>query len=156
MTQPNPESNYWQQYQPAPTQQPSQPGAPGYPQAQYPQQFPQQYGYPYQEPKHSGMGMASLAIGVIVGIMEMALVVIAGVMSAKAGPRGMDEKAPATIALGLLLLGGLLLALLGAALGVAGCLQPNRKRLFAILGLSINGLILLIVVGLMLIGLMVK
>src|SRR6185503_12830017 len=80
-------------------------------QQQYPQQYPQYgtpqygYGYPqqqfYMEPKHSGFGIASLIMGILVGLMELGLVVAAGMMAVKAGPAGMDEKAPETIALGL-------------------------------------------------------
>jgi len=127
---------------------------------QYGQPQPMAYGaYPYQpypENKHSGMGVASFIIGLGIGLLELAMVIAAAVMESQAGPSGLDEKSPAAIILGLVLLTGLLVALLGAGLGAAACLQANRKKIFGILGILINGMILLVVVGLMVVGLAMK
>jgi hypothetical protein len=93
-----------------------------------------------------------MIMGNIVGLGELVLVVIAGVMESS-NPGGMDDKDPKVAVLGLLLLGGLFLALVGAILGVVGLFDPNRKKLFAILGLIFNGLILGLVLLLLVIGL---
>jgi hypothetical protein len=130
-------------------------------QQQYQQQYAQyaaQYGYPqqqyYMEPKHSGFGIASFIISLIVGLLELAMVIGATAMVMKAGPGGFDEKSAEAIVVGVLLLVGVMIGLLGIVLGLIGCFQGNRRKVFAILGTVINGLILFVVLGLMAIGMM--
>ena len=100
--------------------------------------------------KHSGFGIASFAIGILSGLAEFAMVVIAGVMEAST-PGGVNEEAPAVILLGLCLIGGGL-ALLGIVLGIVGLVQANRSKIFAVLGLVFNALVILGVIGLMIVG----
>ncbi|MBX6313172.1 MAG: hypothetical protein IRY99_09700 [Isosphaeraceae bacterium] len=57
--------------------------------------------------------------------------------------------------IGLMALGGVALGLVGAVLGLAGVVQRYRRRGFAVLGLVLNGLLLLGVAGLLVLGLMV-
>lgn len=59
------------------------------------------------------------------------------------------------IVLGLAVIGGVLLNLLGITLAIAGLIQRDRKKVFAILGLIFNGLVVLCVAALMVIGLAV-
>ncbi len=106
------------------------------------------------ERKGSGVGMASFIIAIIVGIGEFIMVVIAGMMAS--APGGMNEEAPATVALGLLLLAGLALALVGAVLGLVSIMQRDRKKIFGILGLIFNAAILAVVLLLMVVGLASK
>jgi hypothetical protein len=126
--------------------------------AAFPGTHPHQQTYPYSSPQmmpeaaHSKVGIASFVMGLLVGLGELVLVVIAGVMETST-PGGMDDKDPKVAILGLLLLGGLFLALVGAILGVVGLFEKNRKRLFAVLGLIFNGLILGLVVLLLIVGL---
>jgi hypothetical protein len=101
-------------------------------------------------PRHSGLGIASFALALFVGIGEFVLVATAGYMTAQQG--GMDPQSGVAVVLGLLMIGGLLLAFLGVALGFASLFQGGRRRVFGILGLLFNGLILLGVIGLILIG----
>ena len=103
----------------------------------------------------SGLGIASFIIAVAVGFGMVLLVVYAGVVEASS-PGGMDEESMTAIAIGLGALGGMAAALLGVVLGIAGLVQRDRKRLFAVLGLVLNGLTILGVAGLILIGLMVQ
>jgi hypothetical protein len=102
-------------------------------------------------PRHSGLGIASFTLSLVVGIGEFALMGTAGYMTAR-GPGGMDPQSPVAVGMGLLMMGGVLLAFLGAALGFASLFQRGRKRVFGILGLLFNGLILLGVIGLILVG----
>jgi hypothetical protein len=128
------------------------------PLAAFPGTHPHQQAYPYASPQmvpeaaHSKVGIASFVMGLLVGLGELVLVVIAGVMETST-PGGMNDKDPKVAILGLLLLGGLFLALVGAILGVVGLFERNRKKLFAVLGLIFNGLILGLVVLLMIVGL---
>jgi hypothetical protein len=100
---------------------------------------------------HSGLGIASLVIAVLAGVGLLALFTIAGIMAEEAGG-DLDENSPKVMLLGVFAIGGLGLALLGAALGLAGVLQKGRKKLFGTLGLVINALVLLGSLGLMCVG----
>ena len=102
--------------------------------------------------KQSGLGIASLIISILAGGAEFILIVTAAIMEG-ASDGGMDEEAIGTILLGLLLIGGCLLAFVGLSLGIAGLLQKGRKKVFPVLGTVFNAMILLGVVGLILIGL---
>ena len=100
--------------------------------------------------KHSGAGIASLVISVMVAGGDFLIIGIAAYMKSSKPPG--DEKGTTAALLGFLLIGGLALAFAGAALGVAGLLQRDKKRLAAMLGLSINGCIFLFVMYLLVIG----
>jgi hypothetical protein len=106
------------------------------------------------ELKHSGLGIASFAIGLSVGVFECALVLVAGMIEVST-PGGIDEDSPATMLLGLAILACLAIAMLGIGLGVAGLLQ-RRSKLFAALGVAIGLLVVLGVAGLMVVGLMAQ
>lgn len=101
--------------------------------------------------KHAGLGIASFIISLIIGLAEFVLVIIAGVMQATT-PGGINETAPVAIFLGMLLIGGIVVCLIGLGLGIAGVLQKDRKKIFGVLGLIFNGLIILGVLLLMVIG----
>jgi hypothetical protein len=104
--------------------------------------------------KHSGLGIASFAIGLSVGVFECAIVVVAGIIEVST-PGGIDEDSPATMLLGLAILAGLGIALCGVGLGIAGLLQ-RRNKLFAALGVVIGLLVVLGVAGLIVVGLMAQ
>jgi hypothetical protein len=107
------------------------------------------------EPKHSGLGIASFVMGLIFGLILFVLIGIAGVQEVS-NPGGMDENSPFAMVLGLLLLGALLMNLVGAALGLAGVLQKNRRKIFAVLGLVFNLLAVLGTGSLMVLGMMME
>ena len=82
---------------------------------------------------HSRLGIASFIISIAAGILIFMLVVIAGVMEASA-PGGMDEDSPAAVMIGLFIFALLGASLVALCLGIAGVLQADRNRVFAILG----------------------
>jgi hypothetical protein len=57
------------------------------------------------------------------------------------------------VALGVAVIVGAGMCLLGLILGIIGCCQKDRKRVFAVIGTVLNGLILFGLCGLMSIGL---
>ena len=101
--------------------------------------------------KHSVLGMLSLGIAVLAGLMEFALIVAAGVMAAQAGG-DLDPESPALIMLGLGILAGFPLCLLGLGLGIGGLAESGRSKVFPVLGMVFNLLVLLGVGGVMVIG----
>jgi hypothetical protein len=105
-------------------------------------------------PKHSGLGIASFALSLVMGLSLFAMIGFATYMAAQ-NPEQFDEESPAAIVLGLGIMGALGLAVIGLGLGIAGVAQSDRNKLFAILGLVFNGLVVLGVCGILGLGLAV-
>jgi hypothetical protein len=97
---------------------------------------------------HKGRGIASFIIGVTCIIITLLLVGIA--MSETELPR------PMIIALGVLSSGMLGAALIGIALGFFGAKDRSSKKLYPLLGLTLNVTVLMVFVALALIGLSMK
>ena len=93
----------------------------------------------YGELSHSGLGIASCIIGVLAGLIEVAIVAIAGMIEVST-PGGMDENSPEAILIGL---------------GVGGLMQ-RRKKLFAVLGVLVSLFVTCGVAGLFVLGLMTE
>jgi hypothetical protein len=104
------------------------------------------------EPKQSGFGIASFMIVMLVGSLEFAILVIAGIMEATE-PGGIDEESPVVILLGVVMIGGLLLDIVGVALGIAGLTQRDRRKGFAVVGVVIGSLVFLGVLFILMVGL---
>lgn len=108
--------------------------------------------YEYSEPRHSGFGIASFVTALAAGLLVLVVFGIAGVIGARNGD--IDEKSPEAVLLGLAVIGGLLVAMLGIGLGIAGVCQHRRKKVFAVLGLVINAVVTLGVVLVMIVGIL--
>ena len=109
--------------------------------------------YIYRERPHSGPGIASFIIAIAMGLFLFVLLVIAGILE-ESTPNGIDENSPVTMLLGAALIGASFLDFLGVILGIAGLCQPNRNKLFAVLGLLFGSLVLFGVVILMIVGML--
>jgi hypothetical protein len=94
---------------------------------------------------HKGRGIASFVIGVACIIITLLLLGIA--MSETELPR------PMIIALGVLSSGMLCTALIGTALGFSGAKDRLSRKLYPLLGLTLNVTVLMVFVALALIGL---
>jgi hypothetical protein len=103
------------------------------------------------EMKHSRFGIAAFILGLLIAFGEFALIIVAGIMEITT-PGGVDEQSLQVMLLGLVMLAGMLGALVGAVLAIIGLTERNRYKAYPVLGLGINGLILLGVVALMVIG----
>lgn len=104
----------------------------------------------YDGLSHSGLGIASCMIGVLAGLIEIAIVMIA-----VSSPGELDENSPEAILIGLGLFAGLGVAMLGIGLGIGGLMQ-RRKKLFAVLGVLISLFVICGVAGLLVLGLMAE
>ena len=102
--------------------------------------------------RHSGLGIASFVISIIAGLIMFALVVMAGIMTVKAGGQ-LDEQSPEAVVLGCSILAGSFLYLVGIGLAIGGLCQRNRHKVFPVLGLVLNIVFLLGIAVLMVIGL---
>ena len=105
------------------------------------------------EPKHSGFGIASLALSLVLGLLLFLLVVVAVVLE-ETTPGGIDEKSPVVILLGLAMFASGFFDLVALVLGVVGLFQQHRKKVFAILGVIFSAGVLLVFFLLMVIGLL--
>ena len=101
--------------------------------------------------KHSGFGIASFIMSILVGIGAFSVILVAGFVEAS-NPEGINEESPIAIIVGLCVFGVIGLNILGIGLGVAGLCQSNRSRVFAILGLVFNGLVIMGIIGIMALG----
>ncbi|HET7655954.1 MAG TPA: hypothetical protein VFK18_03035 [Luteimonas sp.] len=103
------------------------------------------------ERRHSGLGIASFITSLVAGLLTFILIAAAAMMVASSQGT-FDETSPEAVGLGLGIMALLLVELVAVGLGIAGMLQKERKKLFAILGLVLSGLAILIVLALMVIG----
>jgi hypothetical protein len=94
---------------------------------------------------HKGRGIASFIIGVTCIAITLLLVGIE--MSKVELPKSM------IIALGVLSSGSLCAALIGIALGFLGAKDRSSRKLYPLLGLTLNAIVLTVFVALALIGL---
>ena len=115
---------------------------------------------------HSRMGVASFLIAILVVVATLALVVGAPLLLSQtdaidlqnfdpANPQSIDLANPAIIALqviGLSFIVSVLLSFVGFGLGIAGIVQRQRKRIFAVIGAISNGLVIAGVVVLILLA----
>ncbi len=125
-----------------------------------------EYGEVGRENRHSRMGIASFVISILVVVAILALVVGGPLLISSsegfdpqsfdpADPQSVDLSDPAIIALQVVGLGfivGVLLSFVGLGLGLAGVIQRRRKRLFAVIGAVLNGLVVLGVLSLVVLG----
>ncbi len=102
---------------------------------------------------HSGVGIASFIISVVMACIIFMLVVIAGVMEVST-PGGINEESVGAIILGMFILGALAITFIALIMGVIGLFQYDRKKLFAILGTVISVMTLLSAGGLMIMGIL--
>lgn len=117
---------------------------------------------------HSRMGVASFVIAILATVAIVALIIITGALTAQAlegvnpqntNPQELQERLQDSQAATWLALAGtgvfvcLFLYLVGLGLGIAGSVQGQRKRLFAVLGAVFNGGAILVFVVLTLFGL---
>jgi hypothetical protein len=101
--------------------------------------------------QHSGMGIASFVISLVMGVIVFVLIVVAGVAEAST-PDGLSENSPVAVLLGLLIIGCLVVSAVGLDLGIAALAQRGRKHVLSVLGTTFNGVIivgtlLLVVIG---------
>jgi hypothetical protein len=99
--------------------------------------------------KHSGIGIASFVLSLVVGISMLLLFAVAGIMNIR-NPGGSQESKVIIGLVGILLM---FLDIVAAALGIATLCQKEKKKLFGVLGLSFSLLVIMLSGGLIVLGL---
>jgi hypothetical protein len=105
-----------------------------------------------ESPPHSAPGVASFIAAILAGLLAFGAIFIAAIHADEIEFE-VQQKTGVGVSFILLFLGSMATVLVGVVLGIVGCVQPHRKKIFAILGLVFNLLIVLGMCGLMLIGL---
>ena len=105
-----------------------------------------------EEQKHSRLGIASFITSIVSGILIFIVIVIAGVIEAST-PGGMDEESAGAAMVGFAAIALLNAELVALGLGIAGLLQKERKKIFAILGVVFSAGTFVLVILLMILGL---
>jgi hypothetical protein len=100
---------------------------------------------------HKGLGIASFIIGVICLITVMGLVVTAGVVT-NAG-RATPEF---NMILGLSMISVVFVDLVGIVLGIFGAANRSSKKVYPVLGLVLNVLVVVLFSALLIIGLSMR
>lgn len=118
---------------------------------------------PSPKKKHSGIGIASFVISIVavLGLIGCMVAVAAFAGNMIADPNalnpeeamGGDFAAIAAASLGMFVF--VILAFVGAILGIVGLFQKDRAKLFAILGTVFNGLIVGVFAALFVIGIII-
>jgi hypothetical protein len=106
--------------------------------------------------KHSRIGIASFVIGIVaVLILCLAFLLAFGYgfsMVSQNPTFQVDQSSPTVLALGVLMCISPILSLVGLGLGIGAVVQKNYKKLFGIIGLVLNLLIILFFFVLFVIG----
>jgi hypothetical protein len=105
----------------------------------------------YQELKHSGFGIISFVLSLLCGLGMIVLIVAAVLMESE----NLPEDSPQLMLLGFGVIGIGLSELFAAIFGFVALFQPDRKKIFAILGLVFSIGAILLFGGLVILGLMV-
>ena len=101
---------------------------------------------------HSGYGIASFIGGLVLVGFEFLVTVIGGIMDSRAQGKNQADLDTIWIIVGASVILGLLMNLGGIGLGVAGLVQKDRRRVFPILGILVNGSCILALFGLIILG----
>jgi hypothetical protein len=105
--------------------------------------------------RHSGLGIASLVIGILCAVFIFIAIAIAAAAPASAG-HALDEHSAVAIVVGLVIVFFMMVALIGVVLAVIGVFQRDHRKLFAQIGLGINIAVIVGTLALIIIGNMMK
>jgi hypothetical protein len=103
------------------------------------------------ERKHSGLGISSFVISLAGGFAMFLLFCVAGFMETTT-PGGIDETSGVAVVLGLVIFAVIAVHLLGLGLAIGALTQKNRKKVFSILGLIFNAVVVVGTTALIFIG----
>jgi hypothetical protein len=105
----------------------------------------------YDRIRHSGFGIVSLIISILVGVYSLCPLAVAGIVEVNT-TGGMSRESWVVAVIGLFLILGLGMSLLGIELGIVGLIQRDRKKVSPVLGLVFNLAAAVVLVGIMVIG----
>jgi hypothetical protein len=94
---------------------------------------------------NSGVGVASFLIGLIVAVVDVLLLLFTFLVAGGgSSPQGREAAGQLAFLFNCI---GLVAAFIGLGLGAAGLFQEYRRRTLAVVGVVLNGLVILLVTG---------
>lgn len=96
---------------------------------------------------HSGIGIASFIISIVVTIETFITFLLSGVL-AVITPGGLNQDSASAVIIGFVIIFFLIISVVGIGLGIGGMLQKKSNKIFSLLGLIFN---LLLVIGTLLV-----
>jgi len=102
------------------------------------------------EEKHSGIGIASFGISIVVGCLMVALLCVATILNAHRIQGNLTYPGQTIVGLAAIFL--MAADVVAVGLGIAAVCQTGKKRLFGILGLVFSSSTIVGTIGLMIIG----
>lgn len=99
--------------------------------------------------KHSKLGVASFVTSLVSGMGLVFVFIIAGILGASGS---MHESSMQAVITGLLIILFIGTDIVALGLGIAGLLQKNVNKLYAILGLAFSAVVVLGIIAVILIG----
>jgi len=105
-------------------------------------------------PRHSGLGVASFVVFLVYCTLFFLVFLVSVLLTMSGEPLAKPPAlpSPTVILLGIMLFASVFLSLMGVALGIAGAVQRNRRKVFAVLGIVFNGGFFLLFAGVMLLA----
>jgi hypothetical protein len=105
-------------------------------------------------PKHSWLGVASFVVFLVYCTLFFLVFLVSVLLTMSGEPLAKPPAlpSPTVILLGIMLFASVFLSLMGVALGIAGAVQRNRRKVFAVLGIVFNGGFFLLFAGVMLLA----
>lgn len=102
---------------------------------------------------HAGLGGASFILMLAIGVLTAGIFLLTGHVSLVLEEQGKENEVLSAV-MGLMLLGLIFSQILPLGLGVGGLLQKNRRKIFAIFGVALAAVQLLLGAALLLVGLL--
>lgn len=103
------------------------------------------------EPKQSGLGIASFVLSIFCGFLVFAIIMIAGYLE-MSRPEGIDDKSPEAFIVGFSIILAMGMTVVAFGLGLAALFQRNRRMSLAVLGMFFSSMIIVGTVLLSIIG----
>lgn len=94
--------------------------------------------------RHSAVGIASFAVALVSWLAIFALIVVAGAVEALKPGAFSNNSSPQAVFMGMLYLGCMLANFIGLVIAIPGICMNDTKKLYAVIGLVLNGLTLLL------------
>ena len=107
------------------------------------------------EQKHSGLGIASFILSCISGFCLFFTILVAGIIEAS-NLGDSNENTSLLMLVGFSVLAFLFVALIASGLGIAGLIQKDRNKIYAVFGTIFSASAILVTLYILMVGLTSK
>ncbi|GAB1264718.1 hypothetical protein NBRC116493_04550 [Aurantivibrio infirmus] len=118
-----------------------------------PESSPQDINQYSQEPTQCGLGISAFILTILVFTGLIGFIIFAASLGMN-NPEAMNESSPQMIMAGLVIIVSLILLLVSLVLSLISVFRKNKKKIFGILSLILNIILILLVGTIMLVGIL--